>query len=279
MRIPPDEFRHAGEHLAVDQQVNIDHVFCSAGADTRARLYVKRTRDAVLAYCHNCGGHGIVGLRKSTVKSIEDLLIENEAVAQQGLGELVMPDDVIRNPEGWPNEAKAWLYQYGITNSEIIDNEIGYSESWNRVILPVYSGGKLMYWQGRAVRPGQDPKYISAKAHNKVMFTAHGAGVGVTCGDKVFIVEDILSAIKMSRHCDAIALLGTSPDIDDLTVRLENYKKVGIALDPDQAGYTKAIELEKRLSLVFLGTVRRYMPANQLKEMDNRSLEAMSIGL
>lgn len=278
MRIPPDEFRHAGEHLAVDQQVNIDHVFCSAGADTRARLYVKRTRDAVLAYCHNCGGHGIVGLRKSTVKSIEDLLIENEAVAQQGLGELVMPDDVMGDPDGWPAEAAAWLYHYGISRSEIINNEIGYSPSWDRVILPVFSGGKLVYWQGRAVRKGQDPKYISAKAHNKVMFTAHTTSMKKD-RFKVFIVEDMLSAIKMSRYCDAIALLGTSPDIDDLTVRLENYKNVGIYLDPDHAGYTKAIELEKRLSLVFLGTVKRYQLSKQPKEMDNRVLETMSIGL
>ncbi len=277
-RIHHGEFRSQGEKLAIGKQIRLNHRHCPAGTDTRQRLYVKRTHDAVLAYCHNCGGHGIVGIGKNTTRAIRDLLIEHEAAQRNEHGELVLPDDIDLIPERWPTEAQAWVFQYGINGAEAAEYSLGYSQSWGRVILPVYEGGKLVFWQGRAVHKGQDPKYISAKTHPKVMFYAMKQGKGGS--PAMMLVEDMLSAIKMSRFSDTIAFLGTSPDFDCLTERLQGYTKVGIFLDPDRAGHTKAIDLERRLSLVYRGKVSRICShVHQPKEMDNSALAAIVSGL
>jgi hypothetical protein len=276
--IPAHVFTKAGAELQPDEQLRIDHSDCPSGQDTRGRLYIKRKHDGtLLAYCHNCGDYGVHSSRGKT-KAIRDLLIEHEAAQRNGAGELVLPPDIIVNPDAWPLEAQAWVYKYGITRDEIIDNELCYSPSWDRVILPVYGDGKLLYWQGRAVRKDQDPKYVSAKAHPKVMAWQLAPGKR-TC-DKIIIVEDRLSSIKVGRYVDSVALLGTSPDIDCLTERLQMYKKVGIILDPDQAGFRKGTELAARLSLVFRGRVMHYSSfLQQPKEMDDMTLAAISSGL
>lgn len=273
------EFKEMGAHLHPGEQLRIDHVDCPAGRDTKGRLYVKRKDDdTLLAYCHNCGDYGISS-SKGRVKAIRDLLIENEAVQRDGSGELLMPSDVLKNPDTWPPLAYAWPRSYGITGLEMRMFEMCYSPSWNRVILPVYESGKLVFWQGRAIEKGQDPKYISAKSHPKVMFWALTNNKPRDKWTRVFIVEDMLSAIKMSRYCDTVALLGTSPDIDGLTKRLANYDKVGIFLDPDTAGVTKANELSARMSCVFMGQRRVFIESKQPKEMTNAELERMAIGL
>lgn len=278
MRIPHEDFVPAGMKLLLGQQQRINHLNCPAGADSRQRLYIKRQGGKLLAYCHNCGGWGVRGINRRDVKAIDELLVEHESAQRNGHGELVLPEDKQMDPDTWPGEAANWVYKYGITRDEIIDHELCYSSAWNRVILPVYENGKLVFWQGRAVNEWQDPKYISAKSHAKAMFFAHA---NLASGrNKCIITEDILSAIKVSRWCDSIALLGTSPDFDGLRDRLENYKRVGIFLDPDHAGHTKSIELEKRLDLVFRGRVSRiYSHVYQPKEMDNSALAAIVDGL
>lgn len=274
MRIPTSHFYKAAHGLPAGEQVRINHEQCPAGEDTRQRLFVKRKQDdAVLAYCHNCGGWGIFGSK--VTRCIADLIQQKEKAEMDSVtGALVLPPNCSRNHKLWPGHALAWLYKYGITDKEIEDNEIAYSADWRRVVLPVYEDGKLVYWQARAILPDQDPKYVSAKSHPKAMFHYHSNhGIGALA-----ITEDILSAIKLGRHCDTIALLGTSPDIDGLTSRLENYKKVVIALDPDFAGVSKALELERRLSLVFSGTVMCPTLSKQPKEMSNAELEFLSRG-
>ena len=61
-RIPHKDFEH---HVpdSLGEQVNVNHVACTAGLDTKKRLYIKRTekngRDIILAYCHHCGFSGV----------------------------------------------------------------------------------------------------------------------------------------------------------------------------------------------------------------------------
>jgi hypothetical protein len=268
------EFKEDGAHLRPGEQTRINHVDCPAGRDTRGRLYIKRKDDnTLLAYCHNCGEYGISSSNKT--RAIRDLLIENEVAQRDGAGELLLPDDIERNIDYWPGQARLWPLKYGISPTEVYENNICYSPSWNRIILPVYENGKLAFWQGRAVDKGQDPKYVSAKSHPKVMFWAHAPKPG-NC---IFIVEDMLSAIKMSRFADAVAMLGTSPDLPCLTSRIANYKKVGVFLDPDLAGISKSHELHKRLGLVFMGQVRQFIESRQPKEMSNAELERVVSGL
>lgn len=274
--IPLQHYLGATKELKPGQQMNIDHKDCSAGRDTKRRLYIKRKNDdTIVAYCHNCGQAGVHSNR-SRVRAIHELIAAKLHDEEHGLGEMVLPSDVVLVPEHWPASAQAWVGKYGITFDECVQNELCYSPSWDRVILPVYEDGKLVFWQGRAVEPGGlRPKYISAKAHPKVMAHKHF----IFESTRVFIVEDMLSAIKMSRYVDCIALLGTSADFSCLREKLDNYHKVGIALDPDLAGQQKSRELAARLRLSFKGRVWRPNVVQQPKEMSDETLRALVSGL
>lgn len=233
---------HVPEHIG---QVRVNHDNCPAGHDTRARLYIKRDDKAVLAYCHNCGGHHVKSLHKKTRHHdiIKRLLSEQET-QETTVKEVKLPEDTELNPDRWPVEARAWLYGHHINDKNITDYSIGYSPSWGRVILPVYESGKLVFWQGRNI-DGAGPKYLSVKGAVKPLFIAPGNE-----GSCVIITEDMLSAIRINLiapHITGMSLLGTH-DRDDLPERLPQHY-VMVWLDNDVAGRTKAPELAQRLSL------------------------------
>lgn len=72
-RIPREDFIDRAP-TEIGAQVHVNHgKACTAGQDTRRRLYIKRKNDgSVVAYCHNCGLAGFAGddgsvrLRKPT---------------------------------------------------------------------------------------------------------------------------------------------------------------------------------------------------------------------
>lgn len=60
-RIPKDVIRSVGLSLASGETDHINHDDCPAGEDTKGRLYVTKTDNGMLlAYCHHCGGKGVV---------------------------------------------------------------------------------------------------------------------------------------------------------------------------------------------------------------------------
>ena len=269
-RIPAAEFRSFGEPLATDQQINIDHVLCPAGLDTKKRLYIRRKSDCILAYCHNCGGHGFVSLGNK-VKRLEELLKDNEELVKNGTPEIELPLDTTCDWDKWPVAAKAWLMRYYVTQSIARRWGIGYSESMHRVILPVFNeDGQLIFWQGRALYPSQSPKYISVKAVDKPLFKAHGPRH--PHHNSVVIVEDMLSAIRISEHTDAIALLGTSADTSVLRNALAGYKDILIWLDPDMPGRTKAQDLKRIIHLCTEARVLVEDYTAQPKELNSEQL-------
>ena len=234
---------------SVGEQVNINHDNCPAGRDTRRRLYIKRTKDAVLAYCHNCNGHRV----HCTTTAIRPMALLEKLVRESGDAELVqkevvLPEDSTHLLADWPAAALSWLYQHGISNDDIRNNNIVWSPSWARVILPVYDGGKLVFWQGRRIE-GDGPKYISVRSARKPLFTAmanHTSPAHLT--KTVVLTEDYLSALRVAKSgvADAVALLGTHGP-DDLPERLRGYEKILIWLDHDLAGRIKATPLATRL--------------------------------
>lgn len=245
MKLPVEHFKPYIPTV-VGQQININHDDCPAGRDTRSRLYVKRTQDAVLAYCHNCNGHRVIRTSKRVrpLALLRKIVQESESTIVQP--EVHLPPDAESDPDKWPVAAQAWIYQYNIIARDIRILGICYSESWGRVILPVHSGGKLIFWQGRKIE-GSGPKYISVSCgHKPLFFQPCPRG---TC-NTVVVVEDYLSAVRVSHatSCDAVALLGTTGP-DDLAEQLSGYHHIIVWLDPDHAGRSKSKVLADRLKL------------------------------
>jgi DNA primase len=134
-----------------------------------------------------------------------------------------------------------WLFRSGITTEEIEAYRICYSPSLNRVILPVYDrSGALIYWQGRYLGDAKadgERKYTNQWQASRELtyFMTETHRLDRT----IVLVEDILSAIKVGRVTNSVALLFAT--IPSRLVRLlveDGYRRIVLWLDPDKAEYT-----------------------------------------
>jgi len=89
-------------------------------------------------------------------------------------------------------------------------------------------------------------------------------------GDTAIIVEDVVSALKLSKFCVGIALLGTNLLQSHIDV-IKKYKKVGVALDKDAT--KKALKLADDLSLNM--NVKFLMLDEDVKEMLDEDVEKL----
>jgi len=119
--------------------------------------------------------------------------------------DIKLPDDFTSDI---PPKGLAWLYRYGITEEEMTTYGIGYGSKSGRVILPVYDGNDLIYYQGRLLTtPTKErPKYTNVWSQGRDDIYFHVTRED-NSPDKVVLVEDILSSIVVGRVVDCTALL------------------------------------------------------------------------
>lgn len=151
------------------------------------------------------------------------------------------------NPSEWPNEARVWLYKAGLSNSDISDLGCTWSEEMERVIIPLYRNGEVIYWQGRNVFDDRRPKYINpAVDRSKLLYEN-----GVT-SDVLVLTEDILSAYKIGlAGFMAWSLMGTKFNVYALRKIVDEStrarRRIVVWLDPDAAGQGASAVLRRTL--------------------------------
>lgn len=140
----------------------------------------------------------------------------------------------IDTTEDIPIQAKQWLFQYGIKPNEIKDFGISWNEEHQLLVLIKAPD----YWQARTFGKHK-VKYMSS---GQKPLTFYGYS------DRVVCVEDILSAIKISRLSPewcALPLLGSHLS-ETVSERLgRDFKSVVIWLDRDKASV--ALQVAKNL--------------------------------
>jgi len=142
----------------------------------------------------------------------------------------------------------------------------------DRVILPVFSedDDELIFWQGRALDSDTHPKYLSCSSAEKpYMFLRT---TNPDANNVWVIVEDVLSAIRCSEVCNAIALLGTTPTTKmALALKKESPSKVFLWLDGDNAGWFGKQKCNQLLSLLLDDVIKVHHP-EQPKECSKTTL-------
>ena len=193
--------------------------------------------------CFRCGFTDQHDKGKQTLGELQRIRELNEQALKEQLT-LELPSDYT---EDIPLIGRLWLYKAGITESVWRRYRLGFSELLQRVILPVFdSTGKCIWYQCRALHKGQTPKYLQpARDRSKIMFTGRCSGKY----ERAVIAEDILSAIRLSKHTDSYSLLGTKITTAQAAI-LSKYKKVTTWLDSDAAGRTGSYKIRATLSLV-----------------------------
>lgn len=129
---------------------------------------------------------------------------------------ITLPADV---DEQLPIHARAWLNNYALTQQDINNNTLLWSEFYQRLIFPYLSPNGLLGWQGRYLGDDNKAKWFS---RGKLQDFLHLVGNkrSRTC----VLTEDIISAIKVSHNTNVCAspLFGSHISL----AKLLRYKKI-----------------------------------------------------
>lgn len=218
-----------------------DCPFCN---DTRQRYYTRQTPTGVVGFCHNCGKTTFESNGTRSNKQLLEVVRQysSKDTTENTVRDIKLPYDFSLTI---PTQAQLWLKKYGITDEEIETFGFGWSDSYQRLILPVFSeSGKLIYYQGRTFKPltKDNPKYLNIRQSgaSNVFFIRNSFQCDQSLG--LYVVEDILSCVKVGRYAPCLALLGSYfPKSIYPLYRL--FPSVSIWLDNDK--YTTAIKHAK----------------------------------
>lgn len=229
------------ENLSVGQKTRTS---CPTDCGSGDTLSVNHDHKRYWCSCFRCGHTDQHDKGTQTLSQIKRLRELNEAAETIQLP-LELPDDFTNDI---PRHGRAWLFKAGLTPPAWKLHNIGYSESLDRVILPVYdTAGNLEWYQCRALLKGQTPKYLQpARDRSKIMLRL---GFDREDIQRVVVVEDILSAYRVGKHITTASLLGTKISTAQ-AAELSNYPRITTWLDNDKAGKDGAYKIRKTLGLV-----------------------------
>ncbi len=103
---------------------------------------------------------------------------------------------------------------------------------YDRVVLPVYEHGRLLWFQARAVDPDRKPKYLNPRgSKGECLFNYEHAYAYGSQGWPVWITEGAFNAMAVGYS--GIALFGkTMSQVQELKIRsIPNLREIVIALD------------------------------------------------
>jgi len=231
-------------YLSNGQSVRVNHNTSDCSGDSKSML-IRRDDNGVLNFkCYRCGCFGRdIHYAKAALKSkLSGETGTTEPSHANRSREI--PSDAEKDITLWPSAARVWLRRYGITDKEIEDAGIVYSDGLNRLILPVFDNDGLASYQTRKIYDRDTaPKYLSVRNRNSPN------SFGGNNGSTLVLVEDTVSGIKTARVFPTLVLNGTS--LQDHHVKYiisGNFSCFYVWLDDDNPTVQKnALKIKKTL--------------------------------
>lgn len=171
-------------------------------------------------YCYSCGYY-VSGSGISRFKS----RVHQEPITKH---EVVLPSD---SDVCYPTRALEWVGHYDLTRNDLLNHNVLWSESYKRLIFPIYGDTGLIAYQGRYFGEEKRPKWWGV---GDLKNTFHILGKS---SSQLVLVEDIVSAIKLSKFTMAMPLFGSHVGAVRFKRLYSLYKdtvEVSIYLDPDK---------------------------------------------
>jgi Zn ribbon nucleic-acid-binding protein len=181
-----------------------------------------------MAPCPNCGSRDNLGVYSDHVYCFGCSYYNSEKHPQKFIKR--KKDDRTTSSVSLPADFSSdirdcglhWLGQYNVTAGDIRTHHIGWSEQGvvladgtllaPLLIFPVFdSYGNLLCWQGRnfGESASSGRKYYTRGGRDLIHLLGKGS--------PVVVVEDMVSAIKLSKICSSIPLFGSNVNLDFLT--------------------------------------------------------------
>lgn len=229
--LDPRSWKKHTEHLPLGRSLRTNHD-CGEGRT----LKVSHKTEGFDAWCWRCNDGGFIANTLSLAQRIERLQ-QMRCAGAEAVGSVELPLPAEYDPQKWPDYASVWLYKAGISNDDVTALRFYYCSRLDRVVMPLFVEGELVYWQARGFDK-RIAKYINPMVdRDKLLFKAGR-------GPVLVLTEDIISAYKVGKVSEAWALMGTSIS-DSLLAQIAGCgKPIRIMLDPDaggEAGRRKAL--------------------------------------
>ena len=215
------EYSHLGDGETMGGQLC---PACSGGSRSEHSMSVSRRGSVLLWKCHraSCGYSGTAGSKgyqSGTTKP----------VTTKG----VVGRIYLRNADPLPAElAESLVARYHLSSSELA--KCSFDSESGRVVLPVPNAEGEMLGCVLRSENGAVPKALSYVEENAVAIFRNYSS------QKLYVVEDIYSAIRASKYVNAAAILGTHLNTERITtLKYLGCKENYLALDAD--AYEKAV--------------------------------------
>lgn len=227
-----EEFVPQASRLSIGRSVRVKH------CNNNRTMLISRESNKLSAYCFRCKERGYYEERESLQEKTARLRAAR-AKDEQAMAVADLPEPRVYSSKEWPEKAGLWLYKAGFSPSMIKKLGAYWCPHVERVVLPVFDGKKVIFWQARSI--DRKPKIISPRMPRRGVVAKYGAG------DTLVLCEDALSAFKVGQVTEAWALLGTSLLPAALSDILAASKPVVVWLDGDEPGRAAAAKIIKTL--------------------------------
>lgn len=249
------------ENLPLGRSVRVQHD-CGEGRT----LKVEHREDGYSAYCWRCSDHGWIPHPRLSLSEKIAKLKQVRDVELMATASLSLPKPAQYDPQLWPAAPRVWLYKAGVSNDDIIALGFYWNERLDRVVMPLYEGGKLVYWQARGFDKAR-AKYINPVVPRESLFAKFGSG------PTLVLTEDILSAHKVGRATQAWAMLGTSFSDGMVMAIAATGKPVATMLDPDAGGDKGRRAATRQLPIMGVSVTHLY-PTRDPKFLSTQEIQS-----
>ena len=179
--------------------------------------------------------------------------------------EVMLPEDITVE---FPSFVMEWVGHYGLTKNDMYNHHVFWSPSQQRLLFPIYGEIELLAYQGRYFGSNLKPKWWTT---GKILDILHVLG---TDPERIFLVEDMVSAIKVSKVSRAMPLFGSWVGVkrfERLFKLLERGAECNLWLDPDMRA-TSIVQSRQGSSVglnmktIFSEKDPKELPLSEIKE-------------
>jgi len=136
-------------------------------------------------YCFRCGYY----------QCKNSFVAKTEA---QSIPKITLPDDC---NTVYPAKIIDWIASFDLSKNDLLFNGVLWSDGMGRLIFPFWMGSELIGYQARSIKKDEKIKWLTKgniKEKNIIYFNGK-VGHAYNKASALFLVEDIISAIKLSK--------------------------------------------------------------------------------
>lgn len=229
-------------------KIRVNHNSDECGGTRKSMIVERKSNGSANAYCFRCGRSGYYSPPRFYRPPSGSVGPDNGCVEVVDRSRNEPPTDAHPNWHAFPREVREWLIKGGVTSVINSAQGILWSDTSERLWIPIKKKGDLVGWVERRF----SPKYVLTRTDNREECYGYYLTHNVINNGKLMLVEDVLSAIKCSNLIDTISLLGTyvKPKVIS-DIAKAGYKDVYIFLDADNPVVRmKARGIAKKLPFV-----------------------------